>query len=123
VATQQVRDVMVKRPKTLPVEATVADVRRYFDNPKVVNAVLVDGTAFVGVLEREDLSATAPESSPVRGLARRTGLTIAADAPMSEAIAMLDEHDERRIVVLGDDGETLVGLLCLDKHRTGFCQD
>jgi hypothetical protein len=42
---------------------------------------------------------------------------------MSEAMRMLDDHDERRLVVLADDGQTLAGLLCLDKRRAGFCQD
>ena len=122
-ATQLVRDVMVKRPKTLPVEATVADVRRFFENPNVLNALLVDGTTFVGVLERDDVAPTAPETAPARELAKRAGMTIAADAPMSEAMRMLDDYDERRLVVLADDGQTLAGLLCLDKRRAGFCQD
>ena len=122
-APQLVRDVMVKRPKTLPVGATVADVRRFFENPNVLNALLVDGTTFVGVLERDDVAPTAPETAPARELAKRAGMTIAADAPMSEAMRMLDDYDERRLVVLADDGQTLAGLLCLDKRRAGFCQD
>ena len=69
-APQLVRDVMVKRPKTLPADATVGDVRRFFENPNVLNALLVDGTSFVGVLERDDVTPAAPEAAPARELAQ-----------------------------------------------------
>ena len=48
--------------------------------------------------------------------------TIDPDAPLTEALAVLDEHAERRLVVLDRDGGTLRGLLCLSSDRNGFCQ-
>lgn len=117
-----VRDVMVSRPKTMPADGTVADLRRLFENPHVATALLVDGPHFAGAVDREDLPASARDDSPVRELARQDVDTIEPDSPMSAAVARLDGADERRLVVLDPDGRTLRGLLCLTQDRSGFCQ-
>ena len=117
-----VRDVMVRRPKTLPGNATVGDARRFFVNPKMVTALLVDAGTFVGVLERDDLPDAASDSVPARDLTRRSVATISPDAGMHDALAELDAKGGYRLVVLADDGETLAGLLCLDRLRSGFCR-
>ena len=39
-----------------------------------------------------------------------------------EALAVLDDDAEGRLVVLDPDGRTLRGLLCLTGDRTGFCR-
>ncbi|TAM89172.1 MAG: hypothetical protein EPN43_07365, partial [Jatrophihabitans sp.] len=67
---QQVREAMLASPKTLPAGATVADARAFFANPKVVSAVLVEGTAFAGLLDRVDLPEAAPPSAPAVSFAR-----------------------------------------------------
>lgn len=69
----RVRDVMLARPKTLPVEATVADLRRLFANPRVLTALLVDGPMFVGSIERDDLDAALPDDASARSLASERG--------------------------------------------------
>jgi predicted transcriptional regulator len=118
-----VRDAMVRRPKTLPVSATVADLRALFANPKVRAALLTDGTAFAGTIAPEELPADAPDSAPVTDYARSDVERTTPDAPLADARAWLDAADETRLVVIDDDGATLAGLLCLNKHRTGFCSD
>jgi hypothetical protein len=42
---------------------------------------------------------------------------------MEDAMALLDRRGENRLLVLEPDGETIAGLLCLDKPGTGFCTD
>lgn len=119
--TSRVRDVMRERPKTLPAGATVADVRRTFANSHVLTALLVDGSAFVGVIDRDRVEGV-PDDAPARSLARSEGVTIGPDVPVGEAMARLDAEGGLRLVVLGPDGRTLEGLLCLNSTRDGFCQ-
>ena len=118
----RVRDAMVTSPKTTPADGTVADLRTTFANPHVVSALLVDGPEFVGVVDRDSLRDETPDGQTARSLARRDVATIHADAPLAEALAVLDDHAERRLVVLDRDGRTLRGLLCLTGDRSGFCQ-
>jgi hypothetical protein len=42
---------------------------------------------------------------------------------MAEALAEMDSREDHRLIVLGDDGETLIGLLCLDRSGASFCVD
>lgn len=117
-----VRDVMVAHPKTMPVTATVADVRRTFANPHVISALLVDGPMFAGVINRDAIPATASDDAGARAFARRDVPTITPDMPVADAVVVLDSNAERRLVVLAADGATLAGLVCLDESRSGFCQ-
>jgi hypothetical protein len=38
-------------------------------------------------------------------------------------MALLDSRGDNRLIVLDEDGETIAGLICLDKPGTGFCTD
>jgi CBS domain-containing protein len=116
-----VREVMLTRPKTLPAAATVADLRRLFTNPRVETALLVEQSHFAGVVDRERLEDAQPDDLPAAALANRDRVTIGADATVAEAMARMDENGSRRLVVVGDDGATVRGLLCLNTRRTGFC--
>ncbi len=118
----RVRDAMVASPKTMPAAGTVADLRAMFANHHVVTALLVDGAEFAGVVSRDQLQDGTPDEQPARALARRDVATIDPDAPLSEALAVLDDDAEGRLVVLDPDGRTLRGLLCLTRDRTGFCR-
>jgi predicted transcriptional regulator len=120
-ARRCVREVMLARPKTLSAQATVADLRRLFANPRVATAVLVDQSRFVGVVDREQVDAVLRDDVSARSLARGDGVTIGADATVADAMARLDANRSRRLVVVSGDGITLQGLLCLNTRRTGFC--
>ena len=117
-----VRDAMVTSPKTMPADGSVADLRTMFANPHVVTALLVDGAEFVGIVHRDALWDDASDEQPARSLVRRDVATIDPDAPLAEALTVLDERAEGRLVVLDRDGRTLRGLLCLTSDRNGFCQ-
>jgi CBS domain-containing protein len=121
-APQLVRDVMLRHPKTLPGRATVREAREFFANPKVISALVVDDTSFVGLLDRSDLPSLLDAGSPVRTFARRSVPTITPDRPVTEAMDILDTRGLARLVVLEEDGVTLAGLLCLDLKRAGFCR-
>jgi predicted transcriptional regulator len=119
---ERVRDVMVSRPKTLPADASVADLRAMFANPSVLTALLVDGDRFAGAVERDDLPAGASDVQRADEFASRDVITIELDASTADAVARLDRDGDRRLIVLDTDGATLRGLLCLAADRTGFCQ-
>ncbi|HEY1276898.1 MAG TPA: CBS domain-containing protein [Thermoleophilaceae bacterium] len=117
----RVRDVMVARPKTIPADGNVADLRRLFANPHVATALLVDGARFAGAVERDALTDDVSDDLPARELARRDVDSIGPDAPVTAALSRLDADEQRRLVVLDGDGRTLLGLLCLTTDRSGFC--
>lgn len=116
-----VREVMRTQPKTLPGDATVGDLRRIFANPKVLDVVLVDGTAFAGLVDREAVDGL-PDETPALDLAQSSGVTIAPEVNLDEALARMERDGGRRLVVIGSDGVTFEGLLCLNATRTGFCR-
>lgn len=121
-ATRPVQDVMIDTPKTLPATATAADAHALFANPKVLAVPLLDGTAFAGLLEREDLPGSVAGEAAVGDYARRSVPTITPDRPMQEALDVMAQAEVVRLVVLAEDGSTLLGLLALDHDRTGFCR-
>jgi len=121
-ATQSVQDVMVARPKTLPVGATVADLRQLFENSHVRTALLVDGAAFAGMVDREDVPVRAAAEEPARAYARSDVPSVAPDEPMTRALELLDATGALRLAVLDRDGSTLRGLLCLNGQASGFCR-
>ena len=118
-AGQLVRDVMVRRPKTLPADATVADLRRQFENPRVQTALLAQDGRFAGAIAPTELPETADDAEPASAYARTDIPTLAPDATMAEALTLLDDRGDFRLVVV--DGESLAGLLCLDRRGTTFC--
>lgn len=117
-----VRDAMVAVPKTVPATATVGDLRAMFSNPHVRTALLVDGVRFVGVVQRDQLDDQIADDHAAHAVASRDVPTIEPDAPLVDALTVLDSLHERRLVVLDPDGERLRGLLCLTSDRSGFCQ-
>ncbi len=119
---RRVRDAMVAAPKTVPADGTVGDLRALLRNPHVVTALLVDGTAFAGTVDRDALPADVADDRPLREFGRTDLPTVMPDAPLDDAAALLQATGLRRLVVLDPDGRTLRGLLCLTRDRSGFCR-
>jgi CBS domain-containing protein len=117
-----VRDAMVASPKTVPADATAGDLRAMFANAHVVTALLVDGPRFAGVVHRSELPNEISDAHPARELARLDVPTTEPDAPLADALAVLDSSNDRRLVVVDPERGDLRGLLCLTSDRRGFCQ-
>jgi CBS domain-containing protein len=115
-----VREVMVRRPKTLPADASVADLREQFTNPRVQTALLADGGGFAGAIAPSELPDDAPETEGARSYARLDVPTLPPDATMADALALMDSRGDHRLVVVDGDG-SLVGLLCMDRTGASFC--
>lgn len=121
---QMVRDIMRARPKTLPVTSSMADLRRFFADPHVVTALVVDERrALVGVVERAEVAASALcNDASIEAVVRREVDAIDVRAPASEVWGHGDLARSGRLVVLEPDGKTLAGLVCAIPNGGGFCR-
>ncbi len=116
-----VQEVMVRHPKVLPASASLDEARLMLSDDHVHIVLLNDGPRLVGTLTRGDLPS---DRSPGRALTWSTLIdrTVLPDVPAAVAQRHLVEHGLRRLAVV-DDGDHLMGLLCLKRRMTGFCSD
>ena len=115
-----VREVMISRPKWVQRDAAVIDARRAFENQSVRVLMVLDGNRYAGELRREDVPAGAAGDAPLRPHVV-TGERIAPDAPLADAIAVLERSGGDRLAVV--DGEKLVGLVCFSRSHGHLCVD
>ena len=115
-------DGVTVRGKELPVGATVADAKALFASNSVQIIPLLAGDAYVGAVTRDDISG-ADDAEPISAYATTRAPTVTASTPIADAIAVLNSDGGRRLVVLGDDHTTYVGLVCLHRDRTKLCID
>ena len=116
-----VGEVRIAKPKTLPTDTTVGDVRRVFENPSVRTVLLADGGTFRGAIERDLVPADAPAEGAALPYAQSEPATVTPAMSIPEAIDLLDSREEPRLIVLDEDGTTLRGLLCFNRSSSGFC--
>jgi CBS domain-containing protein len=121
-AVLTVGEVMIPRPKTMNADAPVADVRRAFEHPSVRTVLLAsDDGAFRGAIDRDAVPATARDDEPAAAYADTEPVTATPDMPIPDAIKLLDDQTEPRLIVLDEDGATLRGLLCFNRGSSEFC--
>jgi CBS domain-containing protein len=120
VAGRSVDEVMIRRPKSLASDATVADARRLFENPKVLVCPVLDGEGrLLGELSREHVPDTAAGEEPIGGHAV-PALTIVSGSSIEQAIERLTELGGDRLTVVDSSGQ-MAGLLCLNRSHGRFC--
>lgn len=112
-------DLMLRNPKTLAADASVAEVRDQLANPKVQMVLLADGPTFRGAIT--SLPGSAAPTDLARDYADDAPATLSPDASDAEAFERAGASPHRRVIVLDGD-DNLLGLLCLNAARTGFCQ-
>lgn len=117
-----VEQVMLQRPKTVAYADTVGNLRAVVCRPNVKEVVVVDGTAFVGLLAAADVPAGVPADAPLRPYVRLGQPVVRADAAMSDALVLLEETGSARLAVVAADGITLAGLLCPNSEGSRFCR-
>jgi predicted transcriptional regulator len=113
-----VADVMMRRPKTLPADVTVAGAQEALGNASVKLLLLVDGDRFVAAVS--DVPADADPQAPAVMYGDDEPPTAAADVPISAALEYLEHRPSGRLIVL-DDQRTLLGLVCLTTDGQNFC--
>jgi CBS domain-containing protein len=112
--------VVVRLPKTLPVDTSVVQARACFADDHVHMLLLTESGRLLGTLVRDDLDAEAGGLALAH--AHMAGRTVPADLPADDARQLLLARGQRRLAVVDDDG-ILLGLLCLKRHLAGFCSD
>jgi len=112
-------DLMLRDPKTLMGHASVAEVRAQLADPKVQMVLLVDHGRFLGALTSIPPEAAGDEQA--LAYADPSPETISPAASAGEAFERAAASPHRRVIVLDEEGG-LLGLLCLNKTRTHFCQ-
>jgi CBS domain-containing protein len=121
VVEKTVGEVMMARPKTVPGDVLVADVRRAFELPSVRTVLLADDGVFRGAIQRDDLPADAPADEPAARYADTQPVSATPATPIPDAIKLLENLSEPRLIVLDEDGATLRGLLCFNRSADEFC--
>lgn len=111
-------DLMLRAPKTLRGNATVAAARALLADPHVQMVLLADGRTFRGALT--ELPGNAGDGEPALAYAGKAE-TIGPDESGETAFARANATSHRRVIVLGENDE-LLGLVCLNSKRTGFCK-
>lgn len=119
----RVADVMVRSPKLNGPGTRLEEIRALFEDDHVHMALIVaiDGR-LVTTIERADLAAALPGSTPANELGTLVGRTAQPADPLDAATAALLRERRRRLAVVDDSG-LLLGLLCLKEDGTGYCSD
>ena len=121
-AERPISSTITVRGKELSVGDTVGKAREMFESSSVQLIPVLDGTAYVGAVARDDI-ADAQDAEPITAYAGRRPPTAIASTPVGDALPALDEDGGRRLVVLGEDQTTYVGLVCLTRDRSRLCID
>lgn len=114
---------MLPGPKVLPADVTVGEVRRFFDDHHVHMALLVDDRSparLVTTLVRDDVPVEVDDAEPAVAHGQREGRVVRASVPLAPVHEGLVASGRRRLAVVDERG-VLLGLLCLKRHRGGFC--
>lgn len=120
-----VGEVMLRDPKTLPADASIAQASAALGNDHVHLVLLLEGNTLIGTLTRADIptQATVEETAgPALPWSRLEGRTVLPEVPAQVVQDLLTEQGTRRLAVVDGDG-SLLGLVCLKRRRTGFCSD
>lgn len=120
-ASLPVSAAITTRGKELEVTDTVDAARRFFALHPVSVLPVLDGTRFVGVVMQDALDDTVPATAPVLPFVSDALPTVVCDTPAPEALATLDRHGAKRLVVLCADKTTYVGLVCMRGDRRRLC--
>lgn len=120
-AGRRVGEVMITAPKTLPLDASLADVREAFEDSHVHMVLLAHNGILYGTLLRSDVPDD-PATAQVMYLATLAGRTVGSDELIEPVHSRLVRSGQRRLAVVDSAGH-LLGLLCLKRDQAGFCSD
>lgn len=121
-AGEHVEDVMLREPRTVAPETTVAEARAAFENPRVRLLLVARGDTFVGQVTRAGIGGDVADHTTLGELGGAGGALVRPDDPVSHALELLVAEQSERLPVVAEDG-TLVGLVCFNRGRGHFCVD
>jgi CBS domain-containing protein len=116
-------DAMLTTPARHPLAATVREIRDFLNDSHVHAALIVSPAGYlVAVVERDDIAKSQAPDAAAAPLGRLAGRTVGAGASLAEVQRAMNATWRRRAAVTSDDGR-LLGLLCLNASRAGFCSE
>ena len=118
-----VAEAITTRGKELSPRDTVGVARQLFARQSVQLLPVLEGTTYIGALGWDTIGEEVPADTPVAGFVTRLAPTALATMPTDEALAALDLLGAKRLVVLGEDEATYVGMVCLRGDRERLCVD
>jgi CBS domain-containing protein len=121
-AGPRVEDVMLRGPRTVAPDTTVAEARAAFENPRVRLLLVARGDTYLGAITRETIGDELAGHVTLEALATTGGALVAPADPVDRAVELLDAQQTERLPVVADDG-TLVGLVCFNRRHGHFCID
>jgi CBS domain-containing protein len=121
-AGPRVEDVMLREPRTVAPDTTVAEAREAFENPRVRLLLVARGDAFLGAVTRETIGDELAGGVTLDALAKDDGAIVAPADPVDRAVELLELKQTDRLPVVTDD-RTLVGLVCFNRRHGHFCVD
>jgi CBS domain-containing protein len=117
-----VGDVMLRDPRAVAPETTVAEARATFENPRVRLLLVARGERFLGAVTREDIGPDVGDDVTLGELAGTGAPLVRPADPVDRAVALLDAEQTDRLPVVDGDG-TLLGLVCFNRRHGHFCVD
>ena len=112
-----VRDVMMREPRSVGPETSLAEVRDTMSSPSVKLMLVTDGETFLGTLGRDDLPAEG--DGPIGPHVRADTPSLSPDDPVDSALELVREQGMTRIPVV--EGDRLLGLVCFNQSHSAFC--
>jgi CBS domain-containing protein len=118
----RVEDLMTRDPMVIDQDAPLVDAAQLLDALQITGLPVVDGEGrVVGVLSQTDVMRAAStrhlwQAWPglaVRHLMTSPAISVRADCPLSDAAQVMERERVHRLVVVGDDGQTPIGILTL----------
>jgi CBS domain-containing protein len=113
--------IMTPYPLVIGVDTTLDEVAEVFAQNGISGAPVVDGHGrMVGVVSQTDLVRAAAAGSAhhhafdgytARHVMTHQPVTARADLPLPDAVRRLEEHGVHRLVIVGDDGTTPIGIV------------
>ena len=113
---------MLRAPRTVAPETTVAEARETFANPRVRLLLVARGDSFLGAITRDSIPDDAGGELPLGTLAQADGDLVAPQDPVARVVELLDARQTDRLPVVDDDG-AIVGLVCFNRRHGHFCID
>jgi CBS domain-containing protein len=119
-AELRVADVTHKQFSALAADASVEEVRAWFDaSPHRQMALLANNGRYAGSLTRHDLDGEGDPRTPAVRRAQQ-GPTVLPDAPAQLGYELAMRTDARRVPVVDADGR-LLGIVAITADAAGYC--
>jgi CBS domain-containing protein len=117
-----VGDVMLRDPRAVVPETTVAEARATFENPRVRLLLVARDERFLGAVTREHVGPEVGDEVTLGELAGADAPLVRPAEPVGRAIELLEAKGTDRLPVVEEDG-TLLGLVCFNSRHGHFCID